>query len=141
MKPLKHLTQRRSAPNEFVLLDNEGVQEVSKDGFRRALAVVELESGIPQACRMPDGESLCIVRDGDEIFAMVDRCPHRDFNLSGGDMVAPGVIECPWHGAQFNCRTGEVLQGPATDDLVTYAVRVQDGQVFVGPSKQIRRSP
>ncbi|MEO7360890.1 MAG: Rieske 2Fe-2S domain-containing protein [Gemmatimonadaceae bacterium] len=123
------------------LLDGKRVPEVVADGFRRALAVVELEPGIPQACRMPDGESLCLVRDGDAIYAMVDRCPHRDFNLSGGDMVAPGVIECPWHGAQFDCRTGAVLQGPATDDLVMYPVRVEGGDVYVGPSTQNRRSP
>lgn len=82
---------------------------------------------------MPDGEPLCIVRDGTEVFAMADRCPHRDFNLSGGDIVGPGVIECPWHGAQFDYRTGAVLQGPATDSLLTYAVLLKGAEVHVGP--------
>lgn len=84
---------------------------------------------------MQDGEALCFVREGDAVYAMVDRCPHRDFNLSSGDIVAPGVIECPWHGAQFDCRTGAVLQGPATDDLILYPVKVVDGQVLVGPRR------
>lgn len=135
---MKHLARRRpSAPNDPVWFGKR-VPDVAKDGFRRALAVAELEPGVPQACRMSDGESLCVVKDGDAIYAMVDRCPHRDFNLSGGDMVEPGVIECPWHGARFSCRTGEVLQGPATDELIIYPVRVEEGQVYVGP-KQIRR--
>lgn len=106
---------------------------MTDDGFRHALQLSDLPEGLPQACRMPDGESLCIVREGDAVFAMVDRCPHRDFNLSGGDMVAAGVIECPWHGARFDCRTGAVVQGPATDELELYAVRIERGKVLVGP--------
>jgi 3-phenylpropionate/trans-cinnamate dioxygenase ferredoxin subunit len=43
------------------------------------------------------------------------------------------VLECPWHGARFDVRTGAVLSGPSTDDLGTYPVQVVDGDVFVGP--------
>lgn len=95
----------------------------------------ELPQGIPEARKLEGGERICLLRNGDEVFAMADRCPHRDFNLSSGDMVAPGVIECPWHGAQFDCRTGAVLQGPATDELTLYRVQVEDGVVFVGPNR------
>lgn len=108
---------------------------MTAEGFRRALSLAELELGVPKACLMADGERLCIVRDGDHVYAMVDRCPHRDFNLSSGDMVATAVIECPWHGAQFDCRTGAVLQGPATDELTLYAVRIEKGEVLVGPHR------
>ena len=108
---------------------------VKAEGFRRALLLTDLELGVPKACLMADGERLCIVRDGNDVFAMVDRCPHRDFNLSSGEMVAPGVIECPWHGAQFDCQTGAVLQGPATDALTLYAVRIENGSVLVGPHR------
>jgi nitrite reductase/ring-hydroxylating ferredoxin subunit len=41
------------------------------------------------------------------------------------------VIECALHGAQFDVRTGRVLEAPATDDLGLYEVRVQDGEVWV----------
>ncbi len=105
--------------------------------FRRALALAELPQGIPQACQLASGERLCLVRDGDEVFAMADRCPHRDFNLSSGDMIAPGVIECPWHGAQFDCRTGGVLHGPATDGLTLYVVEIDNGEVLVGPERSV----
>ena len=106
--------------------------------FRRAIRLPELREGFPHAVRMIDGEPLCLVRDGDKVHALVDRCPHRDFPLSGGDLIAPGVLECPWHGAQFDCESGKVLQGPATDDLVMYPVRITDGVVFVGPRKTYR---
>ncbi|MEP6778392.1 MAG: Rieske (2Fe-2S) protein [Gemmatimonadaceae bacterium] len=103
--------------------------------FRRATRLSDVPVGLPHSVRMPDGEMLCFVREGESVYAMVDRCPHRDFPLSGGDLVAPCILECPWHGAQFDCKTGQVLQGPATDDLQMYAVRVTDGDVFVGPRK------
>lgn len=94
----------------------------------------EIEEGIPFSARLPDGTAVCLVREGQIVHALLDRCPHRDFALSGGDVVAPGVIECPWHGARFDCRTGKVLQGPSTDDAIVYAVRVDGDDVFVGPA-------
>lgn len=106
---------------------------MSDSPFRRVATLDVLVDGQPVAVRAEDGESLCLVREGEAVYAMVDRCPHRDFHLSGGDVVEPGVIECPWHGARFDCRTGAVLQGPATDDLITYPVRVEGDVVYVGP--------
>jgi 3-phenylpropionate/trans-cinnamate dioxygenase ferredoxin subunit len=99
--------------------------------WHRAAALSAVADDVPVAVQLDDGTRLCLVRDGDAILAFEDRCPHRDFALSGGDLVAPGVIECPWHGARFDCRTGRVLQGPATDDLCTVAVRVDGDDVLV----------
>ena len=100
--------------------------------FRRAARVDEIEPTTPLAVSLEEGARICLVRDGSEVYAIADRCPHRDFPLSGGDLVGACVIECPWHGARFDVRTGGVLRGPATDPLTTYPVRVVDGDVFVG---------
>ncbi len=101
------------------------------DSLQRAALVSEIEEGLPLAVTLADGARICLVRDGDAVYAMADRCPHRDFALSGGDVVEPCVIECPWHGARFDVRTGEVLQGPSTDPLWTYPVQIVDGSVWV----------
>lgn len=103
--------------------------------YRRASRLSDIEPGQPLAVTMADGESLCLVREGEKVYALVDRCPHRDFALSGGDLVNSHVLECPWHGARFDCRTGNVVQGPATENATTYPVRVVSGEVFVGPRK------
>lgn len=100
--------------------------------FRRAARVDEIEPTTPLAVSLEDGARICLVRDGSEVYAIADRCPHRDFPLSGGDLIEACVIECTWHGARFDVRTGGVLRGPATDPLTTYPVRVVDGDVFVG---------
>jgi nitrite reductase/ring-hydroxylating ferredoxin subunit len=101
--------------------------------WERVARLAELEPGLPTGVRLADGTPVCLVREGETVLAVSDRCPHRDFALSGGDLVAPGVLECPWHGARFDCRTGAVLQGPATDGLAVFAVQVAHGHVAVAP--------
>lgn len=97
----------------------------------RLAALRDVEPGVPLGVQLENGRRLCLVRDGDAVYAVDDRCPHRDFALSGGDVIAPCVLECPWHGAQFDVRTGAVLQGPSTDPLTTHAVRVIDGDIYL----------
>jgi nitrite reductase/ring-hydroxylating ferredoxin subunit len=42
-----------------------------------------------------------------------------------------GVAQCPWHGSQFDCRSGAVKAGPATEAVETYRVREQEGKVML----------
>ena len=100
--------------------------------LQRAARLSDVKAGLPLAVTLPDGQQVCLVRDGDRIYALEDRCSHKDFALSGGDLVAPCVLECPWHGARYDVRTGQVLMGPATEGVVTYSVRVVGEEVFVG---------
>lgn len=110
--------------------------------YLRAASLSEFEPGVPLAVTLSDGRRVCLVQDASpdalqhstRVFAIEDRCSHRDFAISGGDIIAPCVIECPWHGARFDARTGKALTGPAEDAIPTFAVRVEDGVVFVGPS-------
>ena len=103
--------------------------------FVRAAHAEDVESEFPLGVVLEDGRRVCLVREGETIHAVEDRCPHRDFALSGGDVVSPCVLECPWHGARFDVRTGAVLQGPATDAIATFEVRVEEGVVLVGPRR------
>lgn len=72
---------------------------------------------------------LCVVEG--EIYALDGICTHEDLPLDGGE-VEDGVLECPWHGARYDVRTGEVRALPATRSLRSYPVRVDaDGTVIV----------
>lgn len=71
--------------------------------------------------------------DGD-VFATADTCTHADSSLSEGYVEPDGSVECIAHMARFCIRTGRVLSPPATAPLPTYAVRVEDGAVFVNLS-------
>lgn len=74
------------------------------------------------------GGGVVLIRDGEEIRAVGDRCPHLGAPLSDG-WIDRGRVVCPWHGSQFSPTTGQVLRGPATAPLPCYRTRVRQGTI------------
>jgi nitrite reductase/ring-hydroxylating ferredoxin subunit/uncharacterized membrane protein len=72
-----------------------------------------------------------VLRDGELIYAIHDRCSHRGCSLSEGEVVEGSQIVCGCHGSRFDLRNGAVLGGPATAAQPAFQVRVQDGVVQV----------
>ena len=83
-----------------------------------------------------DGEPVCLANVAGEILAVSDVCTHQDFPMSSGALLPDGTIECAWHGARFDCRTGAVRFPPADEPLPVYEVRVTDGKIYVGGRKR-----
>jgi 3-phenylpropionate/trans-cinnamate dioxygenase ferredoxin subunit len=81
------------------------------------------------------GEPVCLIRTGGRIMAVSDTCTHQEFAISLGDVLPDGTIQCAWHGARFDCASGAVRQGPATDPLPVFSVRIENGMVLVGPEE------
>lgn len=79
---------------------------------------------------MAAGEEIVLVRSDGEIFALEDRCSHEDYPLSDGEME-DGQIECIYHGARFDLRTGNAVRLPAIRPVRTFPVEIRDGGVFV----------
>jgi 3-phenylpropionate/trans-cinnamate dioxygenase ferredoxin component len=80
-----------------------------------------------------DGEQLVIVRCGEELYAVEDRCTHDGESLGGAEVEDCQII-CPRHFSHFCLRTGEALTPPAYEPLRTYRVREQDGRILIeGP--------
>ncbi|QHS57372.1 Rieske 2Fe-2S domain-containing protein [Mucilaginibacter sp. 14171R-50] len=67
---------------------------------------------------------------GKGYVAFEDRCCHKGGSLAGGAMIC-GTVQCPWHGSQFDCKTGAVKAGPAKDDIAVYPVQEKDGVVYI----------
>lgn len=79
-----------------------------------------------------DGHRLAVVRCGDDVYVIGDRCTHQDISLSEGEVdCAEGTIECWKHGSTFNLKTGEPEILPATKSTPTYAVTVVDNDIYV----------
>ena len=77
-----------------------------------------------------NGESICVARVGDEVFAIGDVCSHSDASLSEGD-ITDFKIECWLHGAEFDLRTGEALTPPAVMPVKKYSVSVDGDSVTI----------
>lgn len=68
-----------------------------------------------------DGAKVLIARVGDEFHALSAFCTHYGAPLEEG-VLSDGRIVCPWHHACFNVKTGDILEPPAMDALVSYEI-------------------
>jgi uncharacterized membrane protein/nitrite reductase/ring-hydroxylating ferredoxin subunit len=66
---------------------------------------------------------IVLCKQGGNYVAFDDRCTHKGGSLAGGSLVC-GTVQCPWHGSQFEAKTGEVKSGPAKMKIMTYAITV-----------------
>ena len=90
---------------------------------------------------LPDGTArqvligehrIAVVRIGDDVYAIGDRCSHQDISLSEGEVLcADKQLECWKHGSAFSLETGEPESLPATRPVPVYDARVVDGEIEV----------
>jgi nitrite reductase/ring-hydroxylating ferredoxin subunit len=105
---------------------------VSVDEFHDVAETSDLPEGELLGITLPNGESVCLYNDRGVIGALGGVCTHGQFAMSDGVLIGDGTIECVWHGARFDCRTGAVRRSPATEPLPVYHVRVEAGRILVG---------
>jgi nitrite reductase/ring-hydroxylating ferredoxin subunit len=75
---------------------------------------------------------LLVVRRGERIDVLSDRCSHLSGPLHEGEVTGNGnCITCPWHGSTFSLEDGSVRRGPATAPVHAFDVRVDSGRVMV----------
>ena len=65
-----------------------------------------------------------------QISAIDGICPHQGGPLADGPLEGT-TVTCPWHGWQFDVRTGKTPLGPKIKQAV-YEVRVEGQDVLVG---------
>lgn len=107
-------------------------------GYEAVARLSDLPVNSLQAVVLGSGEKVCVVRTAAGVCALADRCSHRDFPLSAGEVTPNGLLECSWHGAQFDPATGVMLTGPGGDDVKTYDVRVDGDTILVAPTSAPR---
>lgn len=72
------------------------------------------------------GVAIAVYHRPEGWFAIEHTCTHRGGPLAEGD-VEGFTVTCPWHGGQFDIRTGEVLGPPPTRPVRAFPVIV-DGE-------------
>lgn len=104
-----------------------------EDGWIRALPLDELLDRTPVQVVL-DGVGALIVRDGERLFAIGNRCPHQGAPLHRGRVTfgsSLSMVTCPVHGSMFDLSNGAVRRGPASAPVPAYDARVVDGVVEI----------
>ncbi|MDO8616250.1 MAG: non-heme iron oxygenase ferredoxin subunit [Dehalococcoidia bacterium] len=79
------------------------------------------------------GEEVAIANVNGEFVAFSNTCTHRAGPLGEG-LLVDDVVECPFHGGQFNVRTGDVVSPPPSEPIKTYPVQVEGNDIKVAPA-------
>jgi nitrite reductase/ring-hydroxylating ferredoxin subunit/DMSO/TMAO reductase YedYZ heme-binding membrane subunit len=116
-----------------------GMRERAADRGRGVDSGDWLSAGRPDA--IPDkrakivsaagGERIAVYRDGDQIGALSNLCAHQNGPIGEGCII-DGLVTCPWHGYQYRLADG-CAPPPFTEKLVTYRVRMRNGEIEVDP--------
>lgn len=102
-------------------------------GWQPLAKVDELPDGRPTK-RTIEGVDLLVVRRGQHVDVLANRCSHLSAPLSDGSFTVEkgqGCIVCPWHGSTFRLSDGGVVHGPTTSPQQRFETRIQDGSVEV----------
>jgi 3-phenylpropionate/trans-cinnamate dioxygenase ferredoxin component len=102
-------------------------------GFEAVASIGELTEGAILQRVRSQGDAVCLVLHNGQISAVSDICTHQHFSMSLGDLLPDGTLQCAWHGARYDCQSGEVKQVPATSPLPVFQVRLEGDMVMVGP--------
>ena len=96
-----------------------------------------------------EGRPIAVFNIQGELFALLNRCPHQGGSLVDGRLIGlveapepgnycysrPGeILRCPWHGWEFDVRTGKSWCEPSRIRTKAYEVAVEPGsQLVEGP--------
>jgi nitrite reductase/ring-hydroxylating ferredoxin subunit len=98
------------------------------EGFVAVARVSDLAPGEMRFAAV-EGERIVLAHVEGSFYALRDVCGHRNAPLSRGKLEGC-VIECPLHFAQFDMRTGKLVDGPISADVPVYEVRVEGDTVY-----------
>jgi 3-phenylpropionate/trans-cinnamate dioxygenase ferredoxin subunit len=101
----------------------------SPDGFVPVAKAGDVAPGTMTVVAI-DRERIMLANVDGRVYAMRDMCGHRNAPLSRGKLDGH-IVECPLHFAQFDVRTGKLIDGPISGDVPVYEVRVEAGTVLV----------
>lgn len=91
-----------------------------------------------------DGNKVLLVRLDDGFYATAAKCPHLSMPLEKGKLVDGSRLQCKFHRAEFDVKTGKACQWACfppgiqvmnvirgQKDLATFATKIEDGRIYV----------
>jgi len=99
----------------------------------------ELQENEIKELEFGEGKVL-LVKEKGHVYAFGNKCTHQGALLKSG-VYCNGRIRCPWHGACFNVKSGDIEDYPGLDSLQTFAVTLRGEEVVVsGLAKQVKET-
>jgi len=122
-----HLAYRKGAGANHA----DEVSHIVPGGWHPVGRRDELPDGTPVR-RMVGETPAFVLRSGERIDAVADRCSHLAGPLHEGTVTGQGeraCVRCPWHGSVFRLADGSVVTGPATAPQPRFETRTVEGIV------------
>lgn len=94
-----------------------------------AMKAAELEEGAISTVDLR-GTHILLSKIGGEVSAVSGICTHEETDLGLGFVIEDRVV-CPLHLSQFELKSGQVMNPPATDPLQRFNVKIEGGMIFV----------
>lgn len=76
-----------------------------------------------------DGNEIALFKQNGQIFAINGTCPHLGGPLGEG-ALDDGIVTCPWHGWQFDVKTGKCENMPG-ENISCYSIEVIGNDVLL----------
>ena len=118
----------------------------------RLIARSELGESAVAVVETPRGRLAVGISEG-QPFAVSNRCRHLFASLGEGRVAEGGCLECPWHAARYDVRSGKMTRGPqgklftpvrgavracanVTAKLARHPVVERDGVLYLADQRQ-----
>jgi nitrite reductase/ring-hydroxylating ferredoxin subunit len=77
--------------------------------------------------------AVAVFNVGGVLYGVDAKCTHVGGPLDQGP-VSETTVTCPWHGSQFDLKTGVVVRGPAGRPVKSYRVREEPDGLTIDPT-------
>lgn len=105
--------------------------------------VADFKDGDRKTVQASNGRQIVVFNQGGEFHALLNRCPHKGADLSKGRFIANltsdavgeynfhsenRLLACPWHGWEFDIKTGQSYFDPTGVRVRPFPVQLEDGE-------------
>ena len=99
--------------------------------FVKVGSVAKLEPGSVMEAEV-GGNTYAICNVGGELYAYDGVCPHAGGPLGQG-AIHDNILQCPWHGWEYDCRTG-VNEFDESVKLAKFPVKAEGDDILIDVS-------
>jgi nitrite reductase/ring-hydroxylating ferredoxin subunit/uncharacterized membrane protein len=108
---------------------NQTAFEEAPSEWAPVLDDAKVDEGQPTGARA-NGLAVLLIRTGEQLYALADRCSHRGCSLHKGELNPDETLTCPCHGSTFRF-DGSIVKGPATSPQPAFEVRTNAGKIEI----------